>query len=207
MAFVTADFGRGMTKRVGGAASRAIAGKSRLWAAALATRTPSCTPAPPTKDQYQRLSSQRTIHIAKTLCCELNARHPTASKTPPSPLPIPSRPAPQAIGEALLRLLTDPSLWEACAAGGRGRVNAYSWSSHCVRALCALEQEKVRAGPPVLFPGVPAAGVCRAGHCVSGALAWVAPADARAQPPFILPSRETATATPRRPRANRTAHF
>ncbi|GBF97791.1 sucrose phosphate synthase [Raphidocelis subcapitata] len=51
----------------------------------------------------------------------------------------------KAIGEALLRLLTDPSLWEACAGSGRERINAYSWSSHCIRALCTIEQEKAKA--------------------------------------------------------------
>lgn len=32
-----------------------------------------------------------------------------------------------AVGDALLKLLTDSALWEQCAAAGRDNINAYSW--------------------------------------------------------------------------------
>jgi sucrose-phosphate synthase len=53
---------------------------------------------------------------------------------------------PKAIGDTLLRLLTDAGLWESCATAGRDNINAYSWPSHCVKYLCAIEKKKV-GGP------------------------------------------------------------
>jgi hypothetical protein len=48
------------------------------------------------------------------------------------------------VGDALLRLLTDQGLWEQYATAGRDNINAYSWPSHCMKCLCAIEAEKVR---------------------------------------------------------------
>ena len=51
----------------------------------------------------------------------------------------------RAVGDALLKLLTDGALWEQCAGSGRDNINAYSWPAHCARCLGAIEAEKVRA--------------------------------------------------------------
>ncbi|GBF90940.1 sucrose-phosphate synthase-like [Raphidocelis subcapitata] len=51
----------------------------------------------------------------------------------------------RAVSDALLKLLTDPGLWEQYATSGRDNINAYSWPSHCMRCLCAIEKEKLKA--------------------------------------------------------------
>ena len=51
----------------------------------------------------------------------------------------------RAIGDALLRILTTPSLWDQMARSGRENVAAYSWPAHCDRYLRALEAVKARA--------------------------------------------------------------
>lgn len=47
------------------------------------------------------------------------------------------------VAEALLDLLTNGPNWDKCAANGVHNINAYSWSSHCIKCLNAIEIEKV----------------------------------------------------------------
>ncbi|KAI8473309.1 MAG: hypothetical protein J3K34DRAFT_519144 [Monoraphidium minutum] len=49
------------------------------------------------------------------------------------------------VSDALLKLLTDPGLWEQYASAGRANINAYSWPSHCIKCLAGIEAEKARA--------------------------------------------------------------
>jgi len=51
----------------------------------------------------------------------------------------------KAVGDALLKILTTPSLWDQMSRNGRENVTAYSWPSHCDRYLRALEAVKARA--------------------------------------------------------------
>lgn len=51
-----------------------------------------------------------------------------------------------AVADALLKLLTSNATWDEMAGNGVANINAYSWSSHCVNCLTAVEAEKVRAG-------------------------------------------------------------
>ena len=51
----------------------------------------------------------------------------------------------KAVGDALLKILTTPSLWDSMAKNGKENVAAYSWPSHCDRYLRALEAVKARA--------------------------------------------------------------
>ncbi|KAF6252365.1 hypothetical protein COO60DRAFT_1287118 [Scenedesmus sp. NREL 46B-D3] len=48
-----------------------------------------------------------------------------------------------AVADALLKLLTNPTTWEEYASSGVTNINAYSWTSHCIKCLNAVEQEKV----------------------------------------------------------------
>ena len=45
----------------------------------------------------------------------------------------------KAVGDALLKILTTPSLWDSMARNGKENVAAYSWPAHCDRYLRALE--------------------------------------------------------------------
>eukprot|EP00878_Enallax_costatus_P003956 GHUV01004177.1.p1 GENE.GHUV01004177.1~~GHUV01004177.1.p1 ORF type:complete len:1210 (+),score=383.57 GHUV01004177.1:125-3754(+) len=47
-----------------------------------------------------------------------------------------------AVAEALLKLLTNPTTWDEYAHNGVTNINAYSWSSHCIKCLNAIEAEK-----------------------------------------------------------------
>jgi sucrose synthase len=47
------------------------------------------------------------------------------------------------VAEALLELLTNGSTWDKYSASGVTNINAYSWSSHCMKCLSAVEVEKV----------------------------------------------------------------
>jgi sucrose-phosphate synthase len=48
-----------------------------------------------------------------------------------------------AVADALLKLLTNPATWEDYASSGTNNIYAYSWTSHCIKCLNAVEQEKV----------------------------------------------------------------
>ena len=48
------------------------------------------------------------------------------------------------VAEALLELLTNGSSWDRCSINGVANINAYSWSSHCIKCLDAVEVQKVR---------------------------------------------------------------
>lgn len=48
------------------------------------------------------------------------------------------------VAEALLELLTNNSTWDRYSSSGVTNINAYSWSSHCMKCLSAIEVEKVR---------------------------------------------------------------
>uniref|UniRef100_A0A383W8H5 sucrose-phosphate synthase n=1 Tax=Tetradesmus obliquus TaxID=3088 RepID=A0A383W8H5_TETOB len=48
-----------------------------------------------------------------------------------------------AVADALLKLLTHPTTWEEYASSGVTNINAYSWTSHCIKCLNAVEEEKV----------------------------------------------------------------
>lgn len=48
------------------------------------------------------------------------------------------------VAEALLELLTSSATWDKYSASGVTNINAYSWSSHCMKCLSAVEVEKVR---------------------------------------------------------------
>jgi sucrose-phosphate synthase len=48
----------------------------------------------------------------------------------------------RAVGAALLKLLTSPTLWDECSQQGVSNIHAYSWPSHCARYLAAVEGEK-----------------------------------------------------------------
>jgi glycosyltransferase involved in cell wall biosynthesis len=48
------------------------------------------------------------------------------------------------VSEALLELLTNGATWDKCATNGVANINAYSWSSHCIKCLNGIEVEKVR---------------------------------------------------------------
>jgi sucrose-phosphate synthase len=49
---------------------------------------------------------------------------------------------PRAVGQALLKLLTSPAMWDECSQQGISNIHAYSWPSHCARYLAAVEAEK-----------------------------------------------------------------
>jgi hypothetical protein len=51
-----------------------------------------------------------------------------------------------AVADALLKLLTYPTTWEDYASNGVTNINAYSWTSHCIKCLNAIEVEKVSSG-------------------------------------------------------------
>jgi glycosyltransferase involved in cell wall biosynthesis len=78
----------------------------------------------------------------------------TPNTTPPTPGPVDIistlsngvlvDPTDQrAVSDALLKLLTDPGLWEQYAVAGRENIHAYSWPSHCIKCLNAIETSKV----------------------------------------------------------------
>lgn len=48
-----------------------------------------------------------------------------------------------AVADALLKLLTNPTTWEEYASSGVTNINAYSWTSHCIKCLNAVEEEKM----------------------------------------------------------------
>lgn len=50
------------------------------------------------------------------------------------------------VAEALLELLTNGSMWDKYSSSGVTNINAYSWSSHCMKCLSAVEVEKVGVG-------------------------------------------------------------
>lgn len=50
------------------------------------------------------------------------------------------------VAEALLELLTNSATWDKYSANGVTNINAYSWSSHCMKCLSAVEWEKVSRG-------------------------------------------------------------
>jgi hypothetical protein len=47
------------------------------------------------------------------------------------------------VAEALLELLTNGTTWDKYSSNGVTNINAYSWSSHCIKCLSAVEVEKV----------------------------------------------------------------
>lgn len=47
------------------------------------------------------------------------------------------------VAEALLELLTNGTTWDKYSSSGVTNINAYSWSSHCMKCLSAVEVEKV----------------------------------------------------------------
>ena len=47
------------------------------------------------------------------------------------------------VSEALLELLTSNTTWDKFSSSGVANINAYSWSSHCMKCLSAVEIEKV----------------------------------------------------------------
>jgi sucrose-phosphate synthase len=48
-----------------------------------------------------------------------------------------------AVADALLKLLTNSTTWDDYAHNGVVNINAYSWSSHCIKCLNAVELEKL----------------------------------------------------------------
>jgi len=50
----------------------------------------------------------------------------------------------QAVANALLKLLTSNATWDEYSTNGVTNINAYSWSSHCMKCLDAVEAGKVR---------------------------------------------------------------
>jgi sucrose-phosphate synthase len=50
----------------------------------------------------------------------------------------------KAVGDAILKVLTDGMLWDEFSSSGVNNIHAYSWPSHCVKCLEAIETEKVR---------------------------------------------------------------
>lgn len=57
-----------------------------------------------------------------------------------------------AVADALLRMLTNAATWEDYSSSGVANINAYSWSSHCIKCLNAIEQEKVSAHAVLAAP-------------------------------------------------------
>jgi len=51
----------------------------------------------------------------------------------------------KAVGDAILKVLTDSQMWDEYSSSGVNNIHAYSWPSHCVKCLEATESEKVRA--------------------------------------------------------------
>lgn len=47
------------------------------------------------------------------------------------------------VAEALLELLTNGTTWDKYSSNGVTNINAYSWISHCMKCLSAVEVEKV----------------------------------------------------------------
>jgi hypothetical protein len=54
-----------------------------------------------------------------------------------------------AIASALLKIVTEPDLWDEYSSNGRANIMAYSWPSHCCRYLRHLETERQRAAKTV----------------------------------------------------------
>jgi sucrose-phosphate synthase len=50
------------------------------------------------------------------------------------------------VADEILKMLTDPPLWDEKAANGVANINAYSWPSHCLKCLEIIEGEKVSPG-------------------------------------------------------------
>lgn len=47
-----------------------------------------------------------------------------------------------AVAQALLSILTDPSVWDNMSSAGRDNIMAYSWPAHCKRYMETMEAEK-----------------------------------------------------------------
>ncbi len=47
---------------------------------------------------------------------------------------------PEAVANALVTLLTDRPLWEACRKSGLEHIHEYSWSAHCQRYVAVLDE-------------------------------------------------------------------
>jgi hypothetical protein len=58
------------------------------------------------------------------------------------------------VAEALLELLTNGTTWDKYSSNGVTNINAYSWSSHCMKCLSAIEVEKV-SGQGCKLPAEP----------------------------------------------------
>jgi hypothetical protein len=50
------------------------------------------------------------------------------------------------VADEILKMLTDPSLWDEKAANGVANIHAYMWSSHCLKCLEIIVGEKVSWG-------------------------------------------------------------
>jgi hypothetical protein len=74
-----------------------------------------------------------------------------------------------AVADALLKLLTNPTTWEDYASNGVTNINAYSWTSHCIKCLNAIEVEKVSSGCFAAIVCCPASWICRC--CITDGVA------------------------------------